>query len=445
MTPEARAVLAPEAVSVAGLRLSEPNLRSTPDLTTFYSEEETPDLTSFYALRPRGWKRSGEPARPRGWPEPQSPGNPQEEVRIRSRQPPCATGDMVAPAPETNMPKFLPKIFLFYVMALISGLMLLIYACVPWDDDTPEEEIPPELMGKSGSMKTKSDGAGATGSSSLHTSSTASSGGLKRSTSTRTYSGSRHGKGSVREGHKTPWEQYFALAFWLLLLLNGVAFTRIVCQHGIPADCQENTNTVAFAKMLHETLLHGLILAVFTGMINEARFMYVFSYKWKLDGMWVIPRAFVFLTVFFATMPIYGYLSDIPWLTTFSLRSDSTFDVLHSALLLALQGLIVFLLVWHVWFAYHFSKGFAEGFWAYILSRVFWLGLYAAYFVLASDMSGQVFHLHHYVVGFLLAILAEFNEPLSLILLAIGSGIMVQGIAAYGADPLTHPKGFKGF
>mmetsp|Transcript_122593 Transcript_122593/g.308192 ORF Transcript_122593/g.308192 Transcript_122593/m.308192 type:complete len:95 (-) Transcript_122593:144-428(-) len=47
-----------------------------------------------------------------------------------------------------------------------------------------------------------------------------------------------------------------------------------------------------------------------------------------------------------------------------------------------------------------------------------------------------IFHFHHYAMGFLAASLAEFNHPASLVLLACGTGVFVQGIAAYDHDPI---------
>ena len=35
-------------------------------------------------------------------------------------------------------------------------------------------------------------------------------------------------------------------------------------------------------------------------------------------------------------------------------------------------------------------------------------------------------HLHHYVIGFLIAILAEFNHPISLVVLAAGAVPFLQ-------------------
>ena len=46
-----------------------------------------------------------------------------------------------------------------------------------------------------------------------------------------------------------------------------------------------------------------------------------------------------------------------------------------------------------------------------------------------ANTAGVYVHLHHYIIGFLCAILAEFNHPISLLVLAGGTGIFVQGIS----------------
>lgn len=49
-------------------------------------------------------------------------------------------------------------------------------------------------------------------------------------------------------------------------------------------------------------------------------------------------------------------------------------------------------------------------------------------------------HLHHYFTTWIVALFAEFNHPISVILLSVMSSIFVQGIAAYGFDPLFNDE-----
>eukprot|EP00929_Paragymnodinium_shiwhaense_P117183 TRINITY_DN8745_c0_g1_i2.p1 TRINITY_DN8745_c0_g1~~TRINITY_DN8745_c0_g1_i2.p1 ORF type:complete len:526 (-),score=8.72 TRINITY_DN8745_c0_g1_i2:90-1604(-) len=78
----------------------------------------------------------------------------------------------------------------------------------------------------------------------------------------------------------------------------------------------------------------------------------------------------------------------------------------------------------------------------YCLSRTVVASFFVSYLVLGNLRTSHAeFHLHHYVIAFMVAILAIFNHPLSLTLLGISCGIFVQGIAAYGADEVLelHP------
>jgi hypothetical protein len=46
--------------------------------------------------------------------------------------------------------------------------------------------------------------------------------------------------------------------------------------------------------------------------------------------------------------------------------------------------------------------------------------------ILRATTTNVEVHLHHYVIGFLIAILAEFNHPISLVVLAAGAVPFLQ-------------------
>lgn len=49
-----------------------------------------------------------------------------------------------------------------------------------------------------------------------------------------------------------------------------------------------------------------------------------------------------------------------------------------------------------------------------------------------SQTAGVYIHLHHYIIGFLVALLAEFNHPISLVLLAAGETRETAGTCRLG-------------
>lgn len=234
--------------------------------------------------------------------------------------------------------------------------------------------------------------------------------------------------------HRIPWEQYFALGFWYCLLLANAAFTRLWCYCNIPLDCHSRVDSLRGIHSLDTLLKDGFIIAVLTGVMQKDRFAYLFNFSQEHYF-----RGALFLVVFFATSPVFGSLDLIPALSRISLTTGSAHSQLYNfvIILLALGG--VALVLFHVvWAAMHNPLKACV---AYLGSRLVVWVIYAMYFVEAGKITTADFHLHHYMVGYLIAILAEFNHPVSLLLLAIGTGIFVQGLAAYNADPLIYHTG----
>merc|ERR1719198_1935184 len=238
--------------------------------------------------------------------------------------------------------------------------------------------------------------------------------------------------GTGKYVHRIPWQQYFALAFWFSLLLLGCAFTRLVCHFGIPHDCHARTDSIKGIDSLATLLRMGFILAVLTGINQQDRFSYLFYFNPQH------PRGVIFIAVFLATSPVFGVLGLIPALQHFSLESENMGNALFQVLLVLLALGFVALVAFHFWFAYEHNP--RPAFLTYTITRIIIWALYIAYFFASASDDYAVFHLHHYMVGFILAVLAEFNHPVSVLLLAIGSGLMVQGIAAYHADPLIYRR-----
>lgn len=233
--------------------------------------------------------------------------------------------------------------------------------------------------------------------------------------------------------HRIPWQQYFALSFWYAMLLANACFTRLLCHKGIPHDCHRREDKLGELHSLQILLTMGFILAVLCAVIHKDRFGYLFN---------VTPnghfRGLIFIVVFMGTSLVWGSLDLVPSLSTFSLTTSGEKSSLFTALLYVLTFGAVALIVFHGILAFKHNP--LRGFLAYALSRLTIWAMYVLFFIESEKTAMVDFHLHHYMVGFLIAILAEFNHPISLLLLAIGSGIFVQGLAAYSADPLINRK-----
>ena len=78
------------------------------------------------------------------------------------------------------------------------------------------------------------------------------------------------------------------------------------------------------------------------------------------------------------------------------------------------------------------ETGFYGNFIAYCISRLGTLGYFAGYTIMAIRDSTE-FEIHHYFVAWSMSLFACFNHPLSLIWLAIMTGIFCQGLGAYDA------------
>merc|ERR1711971_969384 len=107
----------------------------------------------------------------------------------------------------------------------------------------------------------------------------------------------------------------------------------------------------------------------------------------------------------------------MPMLNRFSLTG------IHVETLVPLMATLsgaVFLVVWHIYTAYKHNS--LAGFMAYFVSRLILCVFYGMYIVIKlTDGDDLNLHLHHYAVGFLAASLAEFNHPISVLTLALGT------------------------
>jgi hypothetical protein len=108
------------------------------------------------------------------------------------------------------------------------------------------------------------------------------------------------------------------------------------------------------------------------------------------------------------------------------------------------MGAFSAIVAWHVMMAWKRAPvGPKTSFFVYLLTRVVMLVWFASgAIILASSKEAPVhIHLHHLYIGWALALWCDVNAPISVVALAIGAGIFVQGIGAYSFAPVFTPNG----
>jgi len=237
---------------------------------------------------------------------------------------------------------------------------------------------------------------------------------------------------TLRDKYEIPAEQFVFIGIWIGLLLCNFFWTRFWCSVGIPSDCHSHFRVTNFED-IKELFTLGLIMGFLTGMHLPERFFYIFDFK---RTYW---RGITFITLFFVASPAFGSISLLPWMTHFNITPDKLKNQNFANILVIFTVicLVVGLVGFHVRQAHRRCS--KTGFTIYMLSRGLVWAFYIAYGSICMRQAlerGLKFHLHHYFLAFLISILAEFNHPFSLVVLAISSAIFAQGLAAYEAAPL---------
>lgn len=236
----------------------------------------------------------------------------------------------------------------------------------------------------------------------------------------------RHRIPTVAHGHRIPVTQYLTLGAWFVMLFVQYGCVRFVCKFHIPEDCKPKNDVVLLMEDMQYLLFPGFVLAVMTGMNWPDRFLYIFSFS-RAE-----PRGWWFLSVYFVFAFVWSCLHLIPVLGDFTLTEWRPEWCLP---LFLVGGGSLYALGWHFWAAYKYNS--RSGFVAYILSRLALLTFFSLYILIkVENETDIVFHFHHYAFGLVVASLAEFNHPVSLLLLACGTAVFVQGLAAYGAETI---------
>jgi hypothetical protein len=176
--------------------------------------------------------------------------------------------------------------------------------------------------------------------------------------------------------------------------------------------------------------LYSLALGWFIGISERSRFNYLFNrHRWYAA------------VTFFLTPPIYSAISNID-----ALKFDLTDlkSLLHCPLCLLVLSLGVSattaVIGWHISIAWRRASPKAA-FLIYVCTRVIMLVWFASAAVILARSKSVNIHLHHLYIGWALALWCDVNAPISVIALAIGAGIFVQGIGAYSFAPVFTPQG----
>ena len=221
-------------------------------------------------------------------------------------------------------------------------------------------------------------------------------------------------------------------ATWFALMLAGWLLSKAWCAAGIPGDCSTNgdfTSAGVIGDVL-ALLIFSTVLAWFTNLSKPSRF-------WKLFS----ARRWYFFVLYIVVAPAWSALGNIPGFSlSLSGGGFSNASVAVLALLTVLAIVALLIVVWHVVYAWrHFPR--AE-FTAYTVSRV----LVVAYFVVlvvsvsVSSSSPCSVHLHHYLMAFAAGTFCIFDHWISIVSLALTTGVMVQGLAAYDYAALFSAK-----
>ena len=149
--------------------------------------------------------------------------------------------------------------------------------------------------------------------------------------------------------------------------------------------------------------------------------------------------------MFFAAGPVYGAFNAVPSLQV-SLADMGAWRAPAWAALAVGAAVVAAALAWHAALAWQTLP--RRAFAAYVASRVAPFAFYGiavgaarAAFDAGDELRQP--HLHHYALALAAAFFGRFNRRASAAVLAIAAGVFVQGVGAYGFDPLMLQAGCK--
>ncbi|CAD7698062.1 unnamed protein product [Ostreobium quekettii] len=221
--------------------------------------------------------------------------------------------------------------------------------------------------------------------------------------------------------------KYIYMGAWSGLLVLQFALTRVLAETlSMPSDADTFDRHLMYETLSH-FLLFGFLLGWFINITDHDRFIWLFSW-----------RRWYFFVVYFGTSPVYSYVSDYGCMEH-SMEDIANWGPGMWAAVGSLGGVAVIFLLVHFYLA--MRRQTTAGALVYLIARLFVFGFYVVAAVYLGHSHYCNVHIHHYFTAWCVALFAEFNHPISALMLAISASIFVQGSAAYSCAPLFNNGG----
>jgi len=223
-----------------------------------------------------------------------------------------------------------------------------------------------------------------------------------------------------------PGGEFFHVFLWCGMLLLAFGLGRLLCVgHGNYENCRTQLESNVFDN-LSSLLLMGIALCFFTGIHSAIRFNYLYGF-----GAETNYSGFLFLFTFVLT-PVAWKGLDTTALKSFMFSREGLSNNIVPLLISAF--LFFFSVGWHFYTAYRLGV-----FKIYLISRCLVFVYFILNIVVCLNEPDIEIHVHHYQLGWFVGFLACFNHPISVVTLAFGAGLFVEGLAIFGADSMFVP------
>jgi len=221
------------------------------------------------------------------------------------------------------------------------------------------------------------------------------------------------------------WE-FLRLFAWCITLLLSFGLGRLLCiGSGNYQFCRTQLQSHVVDNF-SALLLMGIALFFFTGAHSAIRFNYIYGFTPNTGYSGVL---FLFTLII---TPIAWKGIDTRPFASFMFTADGLANNIVP-LVLAIV-FFLFTVCWHIYTAYK-----AGVLLVYLVSRYLVLAYLILGVVLCLNEPNMEIHVHHYQIGWFVALLGCVNHPISVITLAFGTGLFVEGLATYGADSMFVP------
>jgi len=220
-----------------------------------------------------------------------------------------------------------------------------------------------------------------------------------------------------------PHLELLRLFVWSVMLMIVFGLCRFMCiGHGDLEYCRTLSVSDVFDN-LSALLLMGITLFLFTGIHSSIRFNYIygFSADTGYSGVW-------FLLTLVATPVVMKGLGTTP-MSSFNFTGPG---LSNNLMLVGLTSvLFLFTLCWHIYSAH--LNGVLM---VFVVSRFIVLMYFILNILFCLNQCNVWIHVHHYQLGWFVAMLGCCNHPISLITLSFGTALMVEGLSVFGPDSM---------